>query len=205
LENIINQSESCIETIRVEDGTLHNLHYHQQRMNTTRAELWRCDKIISLKELITVPEVLQKGLLKCRITYNEGIENVEWEPYQLRSIKSLKVVSDDCISYSYKFKNRVLLQQLFNQRGLYDDVLIVKKGLLTDTSYCNIALFDGQKWYTPTSYLLPGTQRAHLLDVGVIEEKEIALRSLQQYSKIRLFNAMIPWETAVDIDCNKIY
>lgn len=168
-------------------------------------DLWGVNKKIALTELISAPETLQDGLLKCRITFKENIENVEWEPYQLRSVKTLKIVSDDRVSYRYKYKDRTRLQQLFDQRGLYDDVLIIREGFLTDTSYCNLALFDGTAWYTPDTNLLPGTQRAFLLDQKVIKEKRIGLNDLAGYRKIRLFNAMIKWDNALDVEMDQIF
>lgn len=174
-------------------------------MFSTQADLWGVKKKNSLAELITVPDMLRKDLLKCRITYKEDIENVELEPYQLRSVKTLKIVSDDRVSYRYKYKDRTKLQQLFDQRGLCDDVLIIKNGFITDTSYCNVALFDGKVWYTPDTNLLPGTQRAFLLDQHLIKQKSISLESLREYQKIRLFNAMITWENELDVAVEQIF
>ena len=64
-----------------------------------------------------------------------------------------------------------------------DDILIVKNGLLTDTSIANIALYDGNDWYTPLHPLLKGTKRAELLDKGVLKEKEIKIKWKQGLSK----------------------
>ena len=63
------------------------------------------------------------------------------------------------------------LNSLFQIRQDKDDILIVKNGLLTDTSIANIALYDGNDWYTPLHPLLKGTKRAELLDKGVLKEK----------------------------------
>jgi len=182
-----------------------NLAYHEHRMFSTQADLWGVQKKISLAELITVPEMLRNDLLKCRITYKENIENVELEPYQLRSVKTLKIVFDDRVSYRYKYKDRTILQQLFDQRGLCDDVLIIRDGFITDTSYCNVALFDGNDWYTPDTNLLPGTQRAFLLDQKLICERRIAHKDLNRFIKVRLFNAMIKWENEIDVAVKQIF
>lgn len=85
------------------------------------------------------------------------------------------------------------LNRLFSERGTCDDILIVKHGLLTDTSIANIALFDGTHWYTPRQPLLKGTKRAFLLDEGILMEKELRCEDLPAFSTIRLFNAMIEW------------
>jgi 4-amino-4-deoxychorismate lyase len=103
-------------------------------------------------------------------------------------------VTDDDIDYRFKYADRRRLQSLFARRGDCDDVLIVRNGLLTDTSYCNIVLYDGQDWWTPDTPLLPGTARQRLLDEGLIRERRIRVEDLPRFEHIRLINAMLPWE-----------
>lgn len=67
----------------------------------------------------------------------------------------------------------------------------MRDGLLTDTSICNIALWDGTSWITPARPLLRGTARARLLDNGLIKSGDIRPEELPGYERIRLFNAMI--------------
>lgn len=57
----------------------------------------------------------------------------------------------DTIDYTYKSAGREPLNCLFALRGACDDILIVKQGLLTNTSIANIALSDGTHWYAGTS------------------------------------------------------
>jgi len=109
-------------------------------------------------------------------------------------VHSLRLVRDDNIDYRFKYADRRRLQVLFARRGDCDDVLIVKRGLLTDTSYCNIAVYDGLQWWTPDAPLLPGTARQRLLDKGLIREKRIRVEDLPLFKRIRLINAMLPWE-----------
>ena len=78
------------------------------------------------------------------------------------------------------------------QRGDADEVVIVKNGLLTDTSYSNIALFDGQRWVTPRHPLLQGTMRQSLLDTGQLVERDIRDDEGGRYEKVSLINAMMP-------------
>jgi 4-amino-4-deoxychorismate lyase len=42
-----------------------------------------------------------------------------------------------------------MLETIRTRRGACDEVLIVKDGCLTDTSYTNIALWDGHRWVLP--------------------------------------------------------
>ena len=73
----------------------------------------------------------------------------------------------------------------------YDEVIIVKDGYITDTSYTNLCFFDGTTWFTPDTPLLPGTMRQRLLDQGIIKEKSIPLSDLNKYQSISLINAMM--------------
>lgn len=66
------------------------------------------------------------------------------------------------------------------------------KGLLTDTSYSNIALFDGCHWVTPRQPLLRGTMRQSLLDDGVLTEQDIKAEDWNRYRQVSLVNAMMP-------------
>ena len=111
----------------------------------------------------------------------------------MREVQSLAIIRSDEIDYTYKNTNRESLNRLFAQRGKCDDILIVKQGLLTDTSIANIALYDGSNWYTPKHPLLKGTKRAQLLAQGIVQEKELGPEDLSSFPIIRLFNAMIDW------------
>lgn len=66
------------------------------------------------------------------------------------------------------------------------------KGLLTDTSYSNITLFDGSRWVTPRQPLLRGTMRQSLLDDGVLAEQDIKAEDWNSFRQVSLINAMMP-------------
>ena len=114
----------------------------------------------------------------------------------------MALIQADDIDYACKSTDRSALNRLFARRGAYDDILIVRRHLLTDTSIANIALFDGSHWHTPQHPLLKGTKRAELLDKGILTEKDIRMEELPAYSTVRLFNAMIDWgEVELPADC----
>ena len=103
--------------------------------------------------------------------------------------------------FTYKSTNREELNSLYAQRETADDILVVRNGYLTDTSISNIALYDGNTWFTPSCPLLKGTKRAELLDKHLIQEKEILHTQLGSYFRIMLFNAMIDWgQIVIPID-----
>ena len=178
-----------IESIRIENGVIYNLPYHNERLNRTRNVFWKGCKPINLIDYIRIPQ--EKGMVKCRIVYEEEIKEIGYLPYSMRKIRTLRMTYSDEIDYTYKSTDREELNRLYAERGDADDILIIRNGLVTDTSIANIALYDGCEWHTPQAPLLKGTQRAFLLDRHIIKEKEITSKQLFTYSKIALFNAMI--------------
>lgn len=116
---------------------------------------------------------------------------MEYFPYRPRIIKSLKIVYDDTIDYSFKYAERNELDRLFSQREKADDVLIVKNGLMTDTSIANVAFYIDGQWKTPLSPLLEGTTRARLIADGTIVCADINVDQALRASRLALFNAMI--------------
>lgn len=139
-----------IETIRIDSGEARNLTYHEQRLNDTRNHFWPGSHALQLADFL--PPVPESGIHKLRIVYGQdGIEDVTCTPYLLRPVRSLALIQADDIGYTYKSTDRQVLDRLFAQRGSCDDILIVRRHLLTDTSIANIALFDGKHWHTPQS------------------------------------------------------
>lgn len=181
-----------IETIRIADGKAENLCYNEQRMDRTLRRFFGEHAPVCLAGVLQPPK--QQGCVKCRIVYDGGgIREIAYAGYAARQVRSLRLVSSDCICYEYKSENREALNRLFAMRGSQDDVLIVRRGLLTDTSIANVALYDGMRWYTPRQPLLRGTRRESLIDRGVLREADITPAMLSGFSRVRLFNAMIGW------------
>jgi len=142
----------------------------------------------------------RKGIFKCRIIYSKQIEKIEFIPYQLPNINTLKVVTENQISYDHKYLDRNHLDQLFQQKENCDDILIVKNNLVTDTYFANIVFYNGTDWVTPAKPLLKGTQRASLLEKGMIKTADIHLEDLRSFEKARLINAMIRFEDEIEIE-----
>lgn len=190
-----------IETIRLANGQLFNLHFHSKRLNYTRFSHFGAKSEWDLTQMIIVPENFKEGLFKCRLTYGEQIEKIEFEVYQSRLVQCLRLVNNDNdnVDYNFKYQNRTFLNELFSQRGEADDVLIIKNGFVTDTSYANIVFWNGQQWITPDTFLLAGTQRARLLEEGIIVEQKIRAKDIPQYSHARLINSMLDFETTPNI------
>lgn len=179
-----------LETIKCKDGALFNLRYHQARFNEVRKEYFGLTEKMDLSEIVKIPEDCKTGLFRCRVIYAETIEKIEFLPHRYRPIHSLKLVEDNQIDYRFKFTNRQKLEQLFEQRGDCDDILIVKNGCITDSFTANVVFSDGKRWWTPDSPLLPGTQRARLLHEGKISECRITPSDIPNFQQAGLINAM---------------
>jgi 4-amino-4-deoxychorismate lyase len=180
-----------IESIKLLDGIFYRLEFHQMRMNICSELFYPDADFIHLQSALTNSHSPQSGLFKCKVTFDSEILKIEYFPYKKRKINSLRIVPTEIESLPYKNEDRKDYNLSFGLRGKYDDVLLVRKGLLTDTSICNIALFDGLSWLTPAKPLIYGVNRASLLEEGKIIEKDIKQDELKNFSKIRLFNAMI--------------
>lgn len=195
----------CFETICVKNRQLINLPYHEARLNKTRRALYSLGEVWKLSELITIPDFVTEAPHKCRLAYAENVDHIKWEPYQSRSIRTIKKVYDNEIDYAYKYNDRARLNFLYEQRGNADEILIVKNGMISDTNFCNVAFLKNGQWYTPNTPLLPGTQRAFLLDSGMIAEAKISEKEINNFSHIKLFNAMVNWENAPELLIQNIY
>lgn len=178
------------ETIRIEDGKVMYPRWHEARMSRSRIELWDMHDPVSLSRIIEVPEDMKAGLVRCRITYGPDPESITFSRYKRRHVTSLKMVECNHIDYHLKRADRSLLDELFSLRGNCDEIIIIKKGLITDTSVSNLIFFDGDQWYTPETPLLKGTCRERLLKEGKIKEKHIRPCDLDQFSGFKMINAM---------------
>ncbi len=158
-------------------------------MHRTREDLFGARDEIDLRDYIH-PESYRERT-KCRVEYGREVLRVEYAPYHMHSVRSLRLVVCDGIDYSYKSTDRRCLNDLFARRAGADDILVIRDGLLTDTSICNVALWNGTCWITPARPLLCGTMRASLLDKGLIRAGDIPVEDLSGYTRIRLFNALI--------------
>jgi 4-amino-4-deoxychorismate lyase len=115
---------------------------------------------------------------------------VEYTPYLPKKIQRLQIVSAD-IDYNYKYADRKILETLLKRYPSADDVLIEKKGYLTDTTIANIAFYDGTTWLTPKIPLLEGTVRARLLNEKLLTTADIKKEDIGSFTHVALMNAMI--------------
>jgi len=184
-----------LETIKILDGKIYHLEYHQQRYESVLAS-YGIKEHIELRDYIDAPK---RGLYRCRIVYScDAIVEVSYHPYKKRNTERLKLIEHNSLEYSKKYANREPLERLYAKREECDDVLIVQNGYIKDTTIANIAFFDGRDWLTPSEPLLNGTTRERLLQEGFLKTEDIRVDGLKRFQKMALMNAMIDFDIIAD-------
>ncbi len=184
------------ETIKVRNGKLLNLEYHQQRVDYTRKFFGFTDKLELKNCNFNLPKI---GEFRLKIDYAGDIKSFICKEYIKKELKSFKIVYSD-IKYDYKYSNRKELNQLFDEK--YDDIIIVKNTLLCDTSIANIALSIDGIWLTPKSPLLRGTTRARMLKNGYLIEKDLNENDLKKANEFAIMNALRDFEIITNFTCS---
>lgn len=186
-------NDLLFESIQIRDGIPQRLSLHQSRMDRSRESHFGSGPALDLASILEVPEDLRSGLVKCRVTYGERIGTIEFTPYQISSHNSVVIVADDTIEYGFKYTDRSRFKAL-EQANPGSAVIIAQDGRLTDATYANIVLYDGERWVTPSRVLLRGVMREWLLERGKVAESDILLADLTKYSLIKMINAMLEWD-----------
>ena len=180
-----------IESIKLIDGNFQNLFYHEQRMVRSLHMLCGTHEDLNLEQFLSSLNYPKSGLFKCRIVYDDSSREVEFLPYATKTVNTLKIVEHDRISYEFKYTDRKTIDKLYSLKKECDDILIVKRGQVTDSSYSNIIFRRGNRWYTPWSALLKGTQRQKLIEENKLLEEEITLKDIRSFDTFKLINAML--------------
>ena len=178
------------ESLCIQDGIILNTQWHEDRFQKAYLESFGNLNPFDLLEGLIIPLKFNQGKVKLRIRYNRNHRDFHFEHYQIKEIQSLRLVYTEELNYSHKYSRRENLESLFALRGDCDEVLIIKKGRITDSSYCNVVFFDGQDWLTPKDPLLEGTCRARLLNQGIIKQSLLKVRDLKNFEGLKLINAM---------------
>lgn len=179
------------ETLKVLDGKVQHPSYHVQRARRTQEAVYGFS---TFSERAWEGEMFPDGLLRLRVDYAEEVFGLTVQPYTLMEHTVLPLVDAGDFLYQHKSADRHFFSDNLQNHPGHSDLLFHRTGQVLDTTICNVAVFDGNKWYTPTTYLLAGTKRAALLDEGKIVEKEISLADLSNFSHMAFLNAMRDFE-----------
>jgi 4-amino-4-deoxychorismate lyase len=173
-------------------------------MNEARKVLFGNSTSIDIAgQLTDIENFDSEGILKCRILYSDIIHSIEFQPYTPRVIRALTLIEDNTIDYTYKYADRSMFDRL-PPHAPDTDLLIVKNGFITDTTFSNIVFYDGTQWVTPSTYLLNGTQRQRLLREGRIVSREIRVGDLSCFISAKPINAMLDFDATPEIEIASI-
>ena len=180
------------ETLCIENGKIQNIDLHQARYERSLYQFYgkSAVKIFNHFSLIQLPVPLQNRLVRCRIDYNDKTTQIQYFEYYRKIYRTFQPVICDDIEYSLKYADRSLINKLFAQRGTCDEIIIIKNGKVTDCSIGNLIFRQGEKWYTPDTPLLIGSQREKLLQDGKIQESTIFQEDIVNFDEIKIINAM---------------
>jgi 4-amino-4-deoxychorismate lyase len=178
-----------IESIKIEDQEVFLLDLHQKRVNDTFAHFGQ-EGSIDLYKIFKNLEHDEDGMYKFKITYSlDRTYRTQLIPYAISEIDDFQLVENNSFDYSFKFEDRKEFEKM-KVKARAEEIIIVKNNHITDTSYSNLLFLKGKDWFTPSTFLLNGVQRQHLLKKKKIKETEITLQSLSEYSHFQLINAM---------------
>tara|TARA_B100001057_G_scaffold36517_1_gene33068 strand:- start:1413 stop:2012 length:600 start_codon:yes stop_codon:yes gene_type:complete len=182
------------ESIKIENGKIFLTEFHQKRMDKTFNKFYHKENPWKLKQIFSQIKVPLNGLYKMKFNYSEKKYKIEFKKYLLKKIAKIKCYEINDFTYSFKFSDRRKIEYFYTKKLDCQDILMIKNGYLTDTSYCNIILFDGFSWFTPEKPLLEGVQREKLLESKMISKTKIKLNEINDFKQFKLINAMIKFE-----------
>lgn len=190
------------ETIKCQNRQLHNLSYHNNRVRWTLENLFGIIGDFDFENIIEIPDWVGEGLYRCRVSYDEEVSKVEFFEYNFKHPTIIQLDEYQSFKYDFKYEERSGFMNLLKLYPKADDVIITQNGLLTDTTYANLAFFDGTKWFTPNTHLLLGTKRTYLLDKQLLCEEEISVKGLKKFKRIALINAMRDLDLSYEFELN---
>jgi 4-amino-4-deoxychorismate lyase len=183
----------CIESIKLLDGKMPLLKWHERRFQETSRKLFGTKKRRNMAYHLAKVSFPQIGLFKVRVVYDKSQVLITFLPYQLANHKKVEFRIDNELNYKFKLEDRIRLNQ-HKESCTADDFIIIQNGFLTDAWYSNIALLKNGRWFTPKSYLLNGVKRQALIASGVLKEIVIAAKEISNFEQIAFINAMRDFE-----------
>ena len=122
---------------------------------------------------------------------------------KVNEANAFELVENNEIDYSFKYFDRTHLDTMKKQ-SLAQEIIIVKKGFITDTTFSNLIFLKDGIWHTPKTFLLNGVQRLNLIHLRIIQEIEINLENLKKFSHFQIINAMNDFNSSFIYPINKI-
>ncbi len=190
------------ETMKFENGALHNLDEHLKRLKVSADYfLFRFDEE-KIRKKISSSLKIHKGLKRIKLTLNKWgdaglfVNEYPHQPEQITVIISGKKISSGNIFQYFKTDNRKLYDREFAEdyaKGFFDVIFQNEKGQMTEGAISNIFIRKGNTWFTPPVKcgLLPGIERKSWLESDVnVSENILYLNDLLNCDEIVLTNSL---------------
>lgn len=186
-----------IESIRLKNGELFNLELHQKRVEKTFLEFFPNSNAFDIKTTLQNIQLPDNELYKIRIFYDSEIRILEILEYQkphFSKYKCFHIPSD--FNYDFKFANRQIFDQISKNTSKDTLAILVKNGLVCDSTFSNLIFEKSEKLFSPAKALLLGTQLQKLISERKIQLIDIAENQIKDFDKIYFVNALNPLDAA---------
>ena len=178
-----------IESIKIEDQKIFLAELHQKRVNDTFSHFGK-EGSIDVAKIFKNLDIDENGLYKLRIIYDLNKNfRTQLIPYAISEIDDFQLVENNNYDYSFKFEDRKEFEKM-KMKAKTEEIIVVKNNHITDTSFSNLLFLKGKNWFTPTTFLLNGVQRQHLLKTKKIKETEITLNNIKEFSHFQIINSL---------------
>lgn len=188
------------ETLAIVDGNIQHIELHQQRIEYSFEHYFKTACSLFLKEM-HIPKEYQTGFFRCRIDYNSEQYSIKFFPYIPRKIVQFHCMETANLDYQFKYSDRKRLDMLNNY--LPHEIIVINNGFVSDCTIGNLLFLKKNRWYSPTHYLLKGTQLTYLLMENKITLVPITKADIFNYEKIMIINALNPFNEQRAIPINK--
>ncbi|MFA7627709.1 MAG: hypothetical protein WCZ17_11770, partial [Candidatus Kapaibacterium sp.] len=138
-----------IETMKLFDGNIINIQYHQQRLQKTLESFYGYVGI-DLTD-IPIPKEYQSGIYKFRVVYDKQLGQISFEKYNKKLINYLICVTANNLIYDYKYLDRSNIYEICKMLPEDAEPIFVKNGFVTDSSYTNLVFESDDGFFTPDS------------------------------------------------------
>ncbi len=197
------QPFELLETLRLEDGQLHEAARHLARMaRAARHFGFACDQPALQAALAREAAQHPHGLRRLRLLLAAGgkvqAESYPMEPAPARARVQLAAQPIDAPDefIRHKTTRRAHYEALApRDPAVFDTLLWNARGELTEGTRCNVAVKLDGRWLTPALAcgLLGGVGREIWLEQGRIAEAVIPVEALQRAEGLAVFNSLRGW------------
>jgi para-aminobenzoate synthetase/4-amino-4-deoxychorismate lyase len=105
----------------------------------------------------------------------------------------------------HKIADRSRYDRMRAARPEVDDVLVTnERGEVAETTIANLAVQLDGRWWTPPIRcgLLPGVERARLVDAGQLAERVMTVADVHRAPGLAVVNSLRGWRPAVLVDAS---